>query len=225
MRNLLVLIILFTSVICFSQDIKPKGALLNIRGNVGIVRPITSAAFSTCFAGVYEANLSVSVRAFDHFYVGLGYESIYFQSSKFLQQQVTYTASVPYNTNCIGNGGFIRLCYERYFSPKMYMSYALNAGYLDCYYNHVDKSDTTHYNVPFGSLNFSAPYLQPEASINFIAEPRLSFSVLLSYSVLLTHFDPKAPRLNAFDQIRNAGNKFPISWINFGFGFNVLIGK
>lgn len=224
MRNLLVLIILFASVTCFSQDIKPKGPLVNIRGNVGIVRPVTSAAFSTCFAGVYEANLSVNVRAFDHFYVGLGYESIYFQSSAFLKQQVSAYASLPYKTNCIGNGGFIRLCYERYFMPKAYMSYALNTGYLACYYNNI-ATDTSHYNLPYGNLNFGAPYFQPEVSVNFIAEQRLSFSVLLSYGVLLTHFDPKAPRLNAFDEIRNAGNKFPVSWINFGFGFNVLIGK
>ena len=85
--------------------------------------------------------------------------------------------------------------------------------------------DSAVENLPFVPTNFSCPFIQPEVSINFIVEPRLSFSVMMSYTTLLYYYDPKAPRFAHFGEINSAGNNYVMSWLNFGFGFNVLLGK
>jgi hypothetical protein len=227
MRKILTLIFTSLSIFYFSQVNKKQNALFTIRGNIGIVRPISSQMFSTCFSGIYEANLSANLRLFGNFYAGVGYQSSYFQNSKFLKQQFFINSihtSVPYSTNLIGNGAFFKLGYDKFFSDKGYVSYSLNTGMLFAHYTAVN-ADTSAVNRPYGALSFSAPYLQPEISINFIAEDHLSFSLMFSYTTLFTHFDPRAPRFNVFDEIRNANNRYVMSWINIGFGFNVLIGK
>jgi hypothetical protein len=47
----------------------------------------------------------------------------------------------------------------------------------------------------------------------------------MSYTTLLYYYDPKAPRFAHFGEIKNASNNYVMSWLNFGFGFNVLLGK
>ena len=102
------------------------------------------------------------------------------------------------------------------------MSYCLNSGFMQCNYSNVNL-DTNINNKPFGKLIFSAPYIQPEVSANFIVDNTISFSIMLSYTTLFSNFDPKAPRFNHFEEVKKTSNKYYMSWLNIGFGFNVLI--
>jgi hypothetical protein len=214
-------VLFFISSFCFSQKIDKQNAPFTIRGNIGIPRTISSKMFRTAFNGIFESNLSVNARLFGNFYAGLGYQATYFQNNKFLQ--FTYfNNSIPYNTRILGNGGFIKLGVDKFFSDRGYMSYSINSGVMQCKYSNVNL-DTTSNNKPFGNIIFIAPYVQPEVSVNFMVENNLSFSIMLSYTTLFSNFDAKAPRLNQFEEVRKKSNNYYMSWLNIGFGFSVLI--
>src|SRR5690606_40473960 len=102
-------------------------------------------------------------------------------------------------------GIFLKLGYDRFSSEKFYASYALNSGIMLANYMNVNE-DTSAVNRPYGDIKFSAPYIQPEITANFIVDERLSFSLMLSYTTVLTKFDPKAPRFNQFEEVRSASN-------------------
>src|SRR4051812_37762720 len=137
MRKTFVLICIALSLSGVSQKADQRNALVTIRGNVGIPKPITSKMFRTSFAGLYEANLSINLRLFDNFYAGIGYQNTHFQNNKFLKQQL-YNTSVSYNTRLLGHGAFLRLGYDQFFSEKGYMSYSLNSGLMLCNYLNVN---------------------------------------------------------------------------------------
>lgn len=214
-------VLFFISSFCFSQKIDKQNSLLTIRGNIGIPRSISSKMFKTAFNGIFEANLSFNVRLFDNFFVGIGYQAAQFQNNKFLKFQY-FNNSIPYDTRLTANCGFVKLGYDKFFSEKGYMSYCLNSGFMQCNYSNVNL-DTNINNKPFGKLIFSAPYIQPEVSANFIVDNTISFSIMLSYTTLFSNFDPKAPRFNHFEEVKKTSNKYYMSWLNIGFGFNILI--
>jgi hypothetical protein len=212
-----------------SQEKEKKNALVTIRGNIGIPKSISSQMFRTSFNGVYETNLSVCARLFSNFHAGLGYQNSHFQNNKKIfvfysvpPGQQTSGHSLSYNTRLLCHAGFVRLGYDKFFSEKGYMSFALNTGVLYGKYLNVIR-DSSAFNMPFVSTDFTTQYLQPEISINFIAEKLLSFSVMISNTYLFHHFDPKAPRFNHFREINTTRNRSNISWLNLGFGFNILL--
>lgn len=221
MKKLLLVLFSVINTFCFSQKIDKQNARFTIRGNVGIPRTINSKMFRTAFNGVFEANLSFNARVFNNFYVGLGYQISHFQNNKFLQFQY-FNNSIPYNTRITGNAGFLKLGFDKFFSDKGYMSYSINSGIMQCNYSNVNL-DTNINNKPYGKQVFITPYVQPEVSVNFLVENNLSFSIMLSYTTLFTKFDPKAPRFNQFEEVSKANNSHFMSWINIGFGFNILI--
>ena len=223
MRQLFVLICTLFCLSGFSQKADQRNALFTVRGNIGIPKAISSNMFRTSFAGLYETNLSLNLRLFDNMYMGIGYQNTHFQNNKFLKQQI-FNASIPYNTRLMGHGVFFKLGYDQFFSEKGYVSYSLNSGYMLCNYLNVN-ADTTASNRPYPPIKFSAPYLQPEVSVNLIVEGNMCFSFLLSYTTLFSRFDAKAPRFNQFSEIRTASNNYLMSWINFGVGFTVLLNK
>lgn len=221
--KILFIIFLFLSCLSFAQFKDKESADLYIRGSVCIPNPLSSQMFSTAFDGIYEANLSVGAKVTSNFYLGIGYQNFLFQNDKDFKYTF-YKASIPYNTKLGGNGFFVRGEYCRFFSTIGFMSYALQTGIMVSEYKNVNE-DTNKVNQPFGLIKFSAPFVQPEVSANFIIEKHLSFSVVLSYTTLFSHFDPKAPRFNQFESISNSSNNYFMSWINFGFGFNVLLNR
>jgi len=131
---------------------------------------------------------------------------------------------LSYNTKLMGHAGFIRLGYDRFFSKKGYMSYALNSGAIKGVFMNV-VPDTSSRNMPLQPDYFIAPYLQPEVAANFIVDPTLSFSIMLSYTTVFAHFDPRSPRFNHIAEVNTKTNSYPMSWFNIGFGFNVLINR
>ncbi len=227
MRPIVILLFLVLTANLFGQDKTKQNAAFTIRGNVGIPKSVSSQVFNTCFKGVVESNLSANARVFKNMFVGVGYQNSFFQNNKLIfLNHISPSAAVPYDTKLMINSGFLKIGYDQFFSEIGYFSYALNAGYAFAQYKNVIP-DTSFKNMPAVGNKFSAPFLQPEFSVNFIAEDLLSFSLMISYNNLFYNFDPKAPRMAHFqavsDLMQGHHNKYIMSWINFGFGFNILI--
>lgn len=227
MRKAILLIFLGLAVTGFSQQ-KKENAPFTIRGNIGIPKSVSSAMFRTAFNGVYEGSLSLNVKLFSNFFVGLGYQNSHFQNNKkvFVYYQVpssqkTAGGSLSYNTRMIGHAGFLKLGYDQFFE-KGYVSYSLNTGLMFVNYANV-VPDTNAANLPAVAKNFSAPYVQPELAVHFLADRALSFSIMLGYTTMFYKFDPKAPRFNDIQQVVERRNAYVMSWLNIGFGFNIHI--
>lgn len=230
MRKILILIFLSSFFNCLSQEKQKENASFTIRGNIGIPRTISSKMFRTGFSGVYEGNLSLNFKLFSNFFAGLGYQNTFFQNNKqvfvFYQvpaSQKTAGASLSYDTKIMGHGGFLKLGYDKFFD-KGYVSYSLNTGYAKMSYLNV-YDDSSAVNLPFIAKDFTAPFVQPEIAVNFLADRSLTFSLMLSYTTMFYKFDPKAPRFAHISQLEEQSNNYVMSWLNIGFGFNILIGK
>lgn len=221
MRKFIFLILICSFVSGFSQKAEQRNARFTIRGNIGIPKALSSQMFRTCFAGLYETNLSVNMRMFDNFFIGVGYQNSHFQNNKFLKQQL-FNATVSYNTRCVANGAFVKLGYDKFFSEKGYVSYSINTGYAMCNYLNINP-DSSLANKPYGPEKFNAIFVQPEISANFIVDNTLAFSIFFSYNTQFSRFDPKSPRFNQFEQVNKTSNNYVMSWINLGIGFTVLI--
>jgi hypothetical protein len=216
----------------FPQDklLDKQNAPFTIRGNIGIPRTISSQMFHTCFNGVYEANLSLNARLGGNFFIGIGYQSSGFQNNKriftYYQAPGKIYGSLSYNTRIEAQATFLKLGYDKFFSPTAYMSYGLNGGFMLFNYTHV-QLDTNKANQPYGALSSIVPYAQPEMSVNFIVDEKqqMALSIFLSYTTQFARFDPKAPRFNHFEEIKDKHNRYFVSWFNIGFGFSVLINR
>ncbi|MEO6305384.1 MAG: hypothetical protein ABIP51_19640 [Bacteroidia bacterium] len=221
-RTLTILIVCFC-LFGFSQKEGQENALYTIRGNIGIPRVVGSQMFRTSFAGLYEGNLSLNLKLFGNFFVGVGYQQTQFQNNKFLKFQY-FNASIPYNTRLFCNGTFLKLGYDKFFSDKGYATFSLNSGLMLNNYTNVN-ADTSLSNRPYGLKDFSGGYVQPETSINFIVDKHLAFSIMLSYTTMFYKFDPKAPRFAHFQEVKDSRNRYFMNWINIGFGFTILLDK
>src|ERR1044072_4910967 len=143
MRKALLFICLTLAGMGFSQQ-KKENAPLTIRGNIGIPKSLSSSMFRTSFNGVYEGNLSVNMKIFSNFFVGLGYQNSHFQNNKkvFAYYQVKNQsgqatgAFLSYNTRMIGHAGFLKIGYDQLFD-KGYVSYSLNTGLMLLNYTNV----------------------------------------------------------------------------------------
>jgi hypothetical protein len=222
MRRLLSVLLLCVSVVSFSQQKDQLNSKITIRGMVGIPKIVSSQMFRTTFNGVVETGLSVNIRLFGNVYAGAGYEySNFLNNKREWSASFTSTAgSVYYSTQVKSHGGYVKIGYDHFFSKIGYVSYALNTGLIGAGYFDV-RQDSSAANQPFVSTKFVAPFLQPELSLNFLAEKNLSFALLFNYTTMLYKFDPKAPRLNHISQINEARNRYFVSWINIGIGFTV----
>lgn len=232
MRSAILVLLMLCGGVVFPQEsvLKKQNAPFTIRGNIGIPRTISSQMFHTCFNGVYEANLSVNARVTDNFFIGLGYQNTGFQNNKkiftYYQAPGKIYGSLSYNTRIMAQATFIKLGYDKFFSPTAYMSYGLNGGYMLFNYTNV-QLDTNIANRPYGATSVIVPYAQPEMSVNFTVDEKqqLALSIFLSYTTQFSHFDPKAPRFNHFEEVKNKNNGYFVSWFNIGFGFSVLLNR
>lgn len=231
MRKTLFLLNFLLPLLVLSQARDKRSAPYSVRYNIGIQKSVSSQKFRTAFNGVMETNLSFNARIFSTFFVGLGYQYSHFQNNKavFVYYQakdpkgLSTGATLSYNTRMVGNAGFLKIGYDHFFE-KGFATFALNTGYSVVQYNNV-VADTAYANRPYVPSCFNAPYLQPEVSVSFMADRSLTFSLLFSYTTMFYKFDPKAPRFNAIDQLRDRSNTYFMSWINIGFGCTVLLGK
>lgn len=199
-----------------------------VSAHIGIPKTITSNKFRNSFNGFYEGDVSINFKLVNNFYAGIGYKRTDLQNNKFLKQKV-FNASIPYNTHFISDCPFVKLSFDKFFKENAYINYSIQYGYMIAKFTDVNE-DTTSANKPYGKTNFNSHYIEPHISANFIVDKTMSsplvFSVFLGYTTLFYKFDPKAPRFNQFEQeLGDKSNNYFMSWITFGFGINVLIGK
>jgi hypothetical protein len=228
-----VFFLLFLCFFSFAQKTK-ENPRLTIRGVIGIPRSTGSMMFRQSFSGIYEANLTVCMKAGKNFFIGAGYQNALFKNVKSIGQiRYNYGTSgqvllTPYNTQIIEHSALLKFGYEHYTGDIVYVSYSLNSGLMFGQYTGV-LPDTSEANRPYGPTKFAAPFVQPEIAINFLSGEgqKLSFSILLSYTTLFYKYDPKSPRFNHFatPPIYIKSNRYFMNWINIGLGFNILPGK
>ena len=212
----------FTWILCllvappvFSQQ--QKNSNVKIGAYLGIPLSVTSNKFSTCFKGLYEANVNVKFQVAKGLYAGAGFSNSWFDCNKQLFRSQYSNGSVAYNTYLLINSPFIKLTYDKFFSEIGYVSYGISGGYCLGRYNKI-ITDTSQLNRPYGNVTFGAAFIQPEVSLNFMVEKYLGFSVFLNNTYMLYKFDPNAPRFNAFQDVRDAPNNFLCGWVSIGFG-------
>jgi hypothetical protein len=224
MRTIAVIVFCFCIVNMASQKRKDQNAPFSIRGTVGIPKSVSSKMFHTAFNGVYEANISVNAKILSSFFVGAGYQNSHFQNNKRVFGLIQVPGrSEPYNTRLICHSAFVKFGYDK-VNEKNFVSVAVNGGYMLAGYKNV-VPDSSAANFPFPDSKFAAPFIQPEFAVNFMTDDILSFSLLFSYTTVLTKFDPKLPRFNDVERVRESPNNYLMSWINLGFGFNIMLGK
>lgn len=203
-----------------------------IKVDAGIPKPITSELFRKSFNGFYDASVSLNLRTINNFYFGVGYENLFFKCNAIIRQQVSTNSAVtvPYDTRILADAPFVTLSYDKYFKPASYASFGINYGYiLGRFTNVID--DTTGANLPSVPKGFNAQFIKPEASLNFVDKENqwIAFKVFMAYTTIIYKYDPKAPRLNQFDfedhKGENFTNRYFVSWITFGFGLNILLGR
>jgi len=227
MRKVLLLLLFCNAVFGQTPKINKENPFFTVRGVIGIPRSTGSMMFRQSFSGIYEANLAIVFNPGKNFLVGIGYQNALFKNHKSFVFLKTGSGSLSYNTQIIENGAFVKLGYDHFVNELTYFNYSLNSGIMLCKYTGI-IADTSLANRPYGNTSFSAPYVQPEISVNFLAgeKQELSFSLLLSYTTMFYKFDPKAPRFNHFGDptaIYTKGNRYFMNWINIGLGFNILI--
>jgi hypothetical protein len=199
-----------------------ENAPVTIRGFAGLPNAVSSQMFKTAFRGIFEGGLSLNYKLGKHLHAGVGYRFSYFRNNEnVFTYFVSPVGNLSFDTRIESHSVFARVGIDKFFSEIGYMSYTLNGGYMLGKYRNV-IGDTSLYNRPFVEPALNGPYLQPEVSLNLIAEKSLSFSIFFSYTLLLQKFNPKAPRFNQVEEVSLAPNKFLVSWITFGFGFSVL---
>jgi hypothetical protein len=219
----------------FGQDqtllvnLKKDNARFVIKTVAGIPKPIMSNLFRKSFNGFYDMGISANLRTIGNFYFGIGYQNVFFKNNTYIKQKV-FNASIPYDTRLLADCPFVTLSYDKFFKERAYISYGLTYGYTLGRYTNVNP-DTSAANKPFISKDFAAQFIRPEVSFNFIDRdnPWVSFCVSIAYTTLLYNYDPKAPRFNHFELKSPNGklytNNFYMSWLNVGFGVNVLIAR
>lgn len=222
MKKLIVLLIcLCQSVITLAQ--LPKVA---IEGAVNIPRVVGSQQFRYSFSGTYDFQLVATAKLFSHFRAGLGGSYTFFiNNPDIFSYKVTSGqasgASVPYDTQLISQSAFVAFAYDHVLSKLIFISPYLRTGMSFNQYNNVYYPSPIPANVL--PTSFNVPWMQLGSTVNFITEKYLSFTVNLGYSMILDKYNPAVPYFAEVKEIKDAKNKSMMSWINFGFGFNVYI--
>lgn len=228
MKAFLISFLFFTSFFGLAQETQKENSNVTIRGYIGIPRAVGSKMFSKAFRGIYETSLNVNFKIVKNIFVGLGYFNNLFEANPTVF--VKYKApskkgggtTIPYDTQMSNNGAYIKIGYDKFVTDEIYTTVSLNTGYMFSNYSRVIPDSSTA-NQPFTKTNFGAIFLQPELSAHFITEKRLSFSLNLGHTTLLKKFDPKAPRFNHVQEIRDKKNNAPMNWLSISFGFAILI--
>lgn len=236
LRKIALLFILPQFGIC--QEVKPiiqkENARFVVKLEAGIPKTVSSTLFRKSFNGFYDASVSFNFRLVENFYFGVGYENIFFKANSALKQRAVTnsTVSFPYDTRILGDCPFATISYDKWIKENAYVSYGLSYGFMLARYTSV-VDDSSARNMPFIAKGFSAQFIRPSISWNFVDKdnPWISFKVFLAYTTLLYKYDPKAPRLAHLELGNNDtppkpySNNYYVSWLTVGFGLNFLIGR
>jgi hypothetical protein len=186
---------------------------VSIRLNGGVPNSASSELFRKRMIGIYEANISVTLRIGKYMYAGLGFKNALLS--------VSNRTKFGNHTKFQMNSAYTRIGYDKYHSAKTFSSIYLNTGYMHGFYTSVINQDTKPHN-----LNVRCAFIQPNYSINFFAEERLTLGFYAGYNYMLWQFDPN--QINLADTDPDVG-KFKTSgnasyWI-IGLEMYIGLGK
>jgi hypothetical protein len=187
---------------------KERNNLLSVRGSIAVPHPLKNGAFRKSLTGIYNANVSVSIRPFSGFYAGAVYNNGLYKTAANKIAEVNTTLQV--------NGAGGRVGYDHYdnvfFSPSLTVGrqYGRFTGVV-C----VDPQET--------SMKFSANYIEPELNLYFIVDPNFAIGVNTSVALIDHTFDPFAVCFNQYkgysqDELRGNSVVFNIGF-SFYYGF------
>ena len=160
--------------------------IVSIRLNGGVPNPASSQLFRKRMIGIYEANVSVTLRLGKYMYAGLGYKNALFS--------VSNRTKFGNHTKLQTNSAYARIGYDKYHSGKVFSSIYLNGGYMHGFYTSVTNQDTKPHD-----LNVRTTFIQPNYSINFFAEERMTLGFYFGYNYMLWQFDPDQINLRDTD--------------------------
>lgn len=221
MKSFFLLIFSLLSLISIAQaDIKvtqlPK---FSIRASIGIPKVVSSAALRSSFSSVIATDLCVSYNLYSHFFVGLGYNYIYYKSQKHFRDEI-YPAI---NANMQMNNGYIKIGKDHFFSDRGFTTVSLNAGLSSTKYaGLLFKADSLIGKYP---TSFTSGYIEPHFGLNFLVEPNFGFGGFISYHYNFAQFNPAYPGFDKWLDYSKITNRWNISMITIGFGFYYGLGK
>lgn len=192
------------------EPFKDPLPLFSIRGSCSIPKIVGSEAFRISFLGVYDASLTFNFRLGKSLTLGIGYQNVLFNQTSLFRYK-------GLDTRLMVSNGLVRIGYDKATGPKNFMSLSLTSGFGYNQYTAV-KATQDSLNGKYPTF-FTATFLRPEWSINFLVEDNFAFGVLVAYNMVLASYDPN---LNCFATYENFGkyrNKANMGWISFGFNF------
>lgn len=198
---------LFTQVNAQDKEPLPR---FSIRGSCAIPKIIGSEAFRISFLGVYDANLTFNFRLGKKLTLGIGYQNCVFNQTATFKNKGLDTRLQVHN-------GLIRLGFDKFTSPKSFASLSITSGYgLNKYTAVKAVKDSLNGKYP---TFFTATFLRPEASINFLVEDNFAFGILIAYNMVLSSYDPNLNCFATYESFSKYRNKVNMGWISFGFNF------
>lgn len=215
MKYFLSYILAFSYLVSSSQESMPELPRFSIRANVGIPKITSSKQFRNSFSGVITSDASVNYRLFSNFTVGVGYSYTYYKCQKYFRDPLRDNI----NTNLQTHGGYLKLGYDKFFSPSGFATFSMNMGYSSSAYGSVRyKHDSLIGKYP---TSYSNAFVEPMIGIYFIVEPNFAIGGHLSYNYNFVQFNPLEPQFNEWGPpgYVSLSNKWNSSLITLGFGF------
>jgi hypothetical protein len=208
-KNIILLFFITTFFVVSSkaEEIPHQKFLINPRCFVAVPHPLMDKALRNSFIGIYDFNPSLNINPFGGFEIGAAYK---------------HTAmSIPANkipglqkTRMILNNVGIRMGYDQYYSKTVFFSYFLNFGESFASFKGVPCATPME-----GGYKYSAIYLEPEFSVNFLIEDFFAIGICASFNYSEHIFNPSSICLNDYASYLNSDMKYPTGLLNVGFGF------
>ena len=192
------------------EPFKDPLPVFSIRGSCAIPKIIGSEAFRVSFLGVYDASLTFNVRLGKSVTIGIGYQNALFNQTSFFRYKGV-------DTRLQVNNGLVRFGYDKATGPKAFVSLSVTSGFGVNQYTAVKAiKDSLNGKYP---TYFTATFLRPEISYNFLVEDNFAFGILLAYNMVLASYDPNLNAFGTYENFSKYRNKANMGWISFGFNF------
>lgn len=203
---------------CFTisaQEKTPELPKFSIRANIGIPKIASSTQFRHSFSGVITADANVNYKLFSNFFAGIGYSYTYFKCQKYFRDPQHDNI----NTILRVQNGYLKLGYDKFFSPKGFATFSANLGYCTGEYSSVRyKNDSLKGKYP---TTYVTAFVEPMIGLYFIVDPNFAIGGHLSYNYSFAPFNSLSPQFNQWgpDGYTQLSNKWNMSMVTLGFGF------
>lgn len=194
----------------FSQDKEPLPRF-SIRAAFTNPIVVSSQAYRKSFKGLVDGGLTLNLRLFGNFGIGIGYKAAMFEGDDFFKKDNFLKTQEQVHD------GVFRMGFDYPTGPKSFITLSLNSGFGFHKYTSVKAArDSLDGKYP---TEYTAGFIRPEFSANFLVEDNFAFGIFLSYNMVLNTFDPRLPCFDTYIPYSQYRNKAYPGWISFGFGF------